>query len=144
MKPAPARLTIFASGPSGPRDDLALLIEAHCALTDETRGLIGEKTLRRMKPAAVVINTARGEVVDEEAMARALTEGWTAGAAVDAFAQEPLPLDHPYRAVDPERLILTPHNVSHSEAGRRANLALAMDQIIAFGRGEIPAHVVNR
>ncbi len=87
-----------------------------------------------MKPA-VLINTARGEVVDEEAVARA---------AVDAFAQEPLPLDHPYRAVDPERLILTPHNVSHSEAGRRANLALAMDQIIAFGRGEIPAHVVNR
>ncbi len=98
-----------------------------------------------MKPT-VVINTARGEVVDEEAVARALTEGWIAGAgaAVDAFAQEPLPLDHPYRAVDPERLILTPHNVSHSEAGRRANLALAMDQIIAFGRGEIPAHVVNR
>ena len=96
-----------------------------------------------MKPA-VLINTARGEVVDEEAVARALTEGWIAGAAVDAFAQEPLPLDHPYRAVDPERLILTPHNVSHSEAGRRANLALAMDQIIAFGRGEIPAHVVNR
>jgi D-3-phosphoglycerate dehydrogenase len=119
------------------------IVSLHCTLTEETRHLIGEKELRRMKPTALLVNTARGEVVDEEAVARALTEQWIAAAAVDAFVQEPLPAEHPYRTVDPERLILTPHNIAHSEAGRRANLRLALDQILAVGRGEPPAHAVN-
>jgi D-3-phosphoglycerate dehydrogenase len=119
------------------------IVSLHCTLTDETRTLIGEKELRRMKPTALLINTARGELVDEEAVARALGEKWIAGAAVDAFVKEPLPTDHCYRNVDPERLILTPHNIAHSEAGRRANLRLALDQILAVGRGEPPAHAVN-
>jgi len=119
------------------------VVSLHASLTDETRGLIGEKELRRMKPTAILINTARGEMADEEAVARALNEGWIAGAAVDAFVKEPLGPGNPLRAVDPERLILTPHNVSHSEAGRRANLRLALDQILAAGRGEPPAHCVN-
>ena len=119
------------------------VVSLHASLTDETRGLIGEKALRAMKPTAVLVNTARGEIGDEEAIARALTEGWIAGAALDAFTVEPLPAASPLRAVDPERLILTPHNVSHSEAGRRANLTLALDQILAAGRGEPPAHCVN-
>ena len=119
------------------------IVSLHCTLNDETRNLIGEKELRRMKPTALLINTARGEVVDEEAVARALGEKWIAGAAVDAFVKEPMPSDHCYRNVDPERLILTPHNIAHSEAGRRANLRLALDQILAVGRGEPPAHAVN-
>lgn len=119
------------------------VVTLHAPLTDETRELIGEKELRRMKPTAFLINTARGELVDEEALARALNERWLAGAAVDAFAREPLPLSSPLRSVDPERLILTPHNVSHSEAGRRAGLKLALEQILAAGRGEVPQHVVN-
>ena len=104
---------------------------------------MNEKALRRMKPSALLINTARGELVDEATVATALDAGWIAGAAVDAFAREPLPADSRYRNVDPERLILTPHNVAHSEAGRRANLALAIEQILAVGRGEPPAHLVN-
>ena len=119
------------------------VVSLHCTLTDETRGLIGEKELRRMKPTAVLINTARGEVMDEEAVARAIDERWIAGAALDAFVKEPLQADSPLRTADPERVILTPHNVAHSEAGRRANLALALSQILAVGRGEVPAHVVN-
>ena len=119
------------------------IVTVHATLTDETRGFIGEKELRRMKPTALFLNTARGDLVDEAAVARAVAERWIAGAAVDAFAREPLPAEHPYRAVDPERLILTPHNVGHSEAGRRANLALALEQILAVGRGEPPAHAVN-
>jgi len=63
--------------------------------------------------------------------------------ALDAFTREPLPASSPLRAVDPERLIMTPHNVAHSEAGRRANLRLAFDQILAVGRGEPPVHCVN-
>jgi len=119
------------------------VVSLHASLTDETRGLVGEKELRRMKPTAILVNTARGEMADEEAVARALNEGWIAGAAVDAFVKEPLGTGNPLRAVDPERLILTPHNVSHSEAGRRANLRLAFDQILATGRGDVPAHCVN-
>jgi D-3-phosphoglycerate dehydrogenase len=119
------------------------VVSLHASLTDETRGLIGEKELRRMKPGAVLVNTARGEMADEEAVARALSEGWIAGAAIDAFVKEPLGPGNPLRGVDPERLILTPHNVSHSEAGRRANLRLAFEQILASGRGEPPSHCVN-
>ena len=119
------------------------VVSLHASLTDETRLLIGEKALRAMKPTAILINTARGEIADEEAVARALTEGWIAGAALDAFTREPLPAESPLRAVDPARLILTPHNVGHSEAGRRANLPLALSQILAVGRGEPPAHCVN-
>jgi len=96
-----------------------------------------------MKPGAFLVNTARGEAVDEEAVARAVSESWIAGAALDAFGREPLQADSPLRAVDPERLILTPHNVAHSEAGRVANHRLAFEQILAAGRGEPPAHVVN-
>ena len=119
------------------------VVTIHATLTEETRELVGEKALRAMKPTAILINTARGELVDEAAVARAVQERWIAGAAIDAFAQEPLPSPHPYRSVDPERLILTPHNIAHSEAGRRANLRLALEQILAVGRGEAPAHVIN-
>jgi phosphoglycerate dehydrogenase-like enzyme len=119
------------------------VVSLHCALTGETRGLIGEKELRLMKPSAFLINTARGDLMDEEAVARAIQERWIAGAAIDAFAKEPLPLNNPLREVDAERMILTPHNVSHTEAGRRANLKLALEQILAVGRGEPPAHVIN-
>jgi phosphoglycerate dehydrogenase-like enzyme len=119
------------------------VVTVHATLTEETRGLIGEKALRAMKPTAILLNTARGELVDEASVARAVEECWIAGAAVDAFAREPLPDLHPYRTVDPERLILTPHNIGHSEAGRRANLNLALEQILAVGRGEPPAHVLN-
>jgi D-3-phosphoglycerate dehydrogenase len=119
------------------------IVTIHAVLTEETRGLIGDKELRSMKPTALLLNTARGELVDEAAVARAVEERWIAGAAVDAFALEPLPARHPYRGVDPERLILTPHNIGHSEAGRRANLRLALEQILAVGRGEAPTHVIN-
>jgi D-3-phosphoglycerate dehydrogenase len=119
------------------------IVTVHATLTEETRAIIDEKALRAMKPSAILINTARGELVDEAAVARAVGERWIAGAAVDAFAQEPLPNPHPYRTVDPERLILTPHNIGHSEAGRRANLRLALEQILTVGRGEPPAHVIN-
>jgi D-3-phosphoglycerate dehydrogenase len=119
------------------------IVTLHATLTDETRGFVGEKQLRAMKPTALLLNTARGELVDEAAVARAVDERWIAGAAVDAFALEPLPAQHPYRTADAERLILTPHNIGHSEAGRRANLRLALEQILAVGRGEPPAHTIN-
>jgi D-3-phosphoglycerate dehydrogenase / 2-oxoglutarate reductase len=119
------------------------VVTLHAVLTPETQGLIGEKELDRMKPTAVLVNTARGGLVDEDALTRALGSGRIAAAALDTFAEEPLPLTSPLRAVDPARLVLTPHNVSHSESGRRANMALALSQILALGQGEVPAHIVN-
>ena len=119
------------------------VVSLHPSLTDETRKMIGEKQLRAMKPTALLINTARGEVADEDAVARAVDERWIAGAALDAFTKEPLPADSPLRNCDPERMILTPHNIAHSEAGRKANLKLALEQILAVARGELPAHLMN-
>ncbi|MDR5703997.1 MAG: D-2-hydroxyacid dehydrogenase, partial [Armatimonadota bacterium] len=76
-------------------------------LTPQTRGLIGERELRLMKPTAFLINVGRGPIVQERALIRALREGWIAGAALDVFEQEPLPADSPL--YDLENVILTPH-----------------------------------
>jgi phosphoglycerate dehydrogenase-like enzyme len=86
------------------RSDVVVL----CApLTAETRGLIGEAALRRMKPSAYFINVGRGASVDETALTRALRERWIAGAALDVFAQEPPPAGHPFYRLD--NVILSPH-----------------------------------
>jgi phosphoglycerate dehydrogenase-like enzyme len=108
-------------------DDLlgrADFVSLHAALTPENRGLIGEAQLRRMKPAAYLINTARGPLIDETALARALREGWIAGAALDVFGVEPLPADNPLRGAP--NLVLTPHQASFArETGERVSLAAA-------------------
>jgi D-3-phosphoglycerate dehydrogenase len=83
------------------------VISLHVPLTDATRNLIGEAQLRRMKQNAFLVNAARGGVVNEAALYRALTEGWIAGAALDVFEQEPPPADHPLRSLP--NVVLTPH-----------------------------------
>ncbi len=82
-------------------------------LTQETRGLIGEAELRRLKPTACLINVSRGAVVNEEALVRALKEGWFAGAALDVFPQEPLPKDHELWGLP--NVMITPHVAGDSE-----------------------------
>ena len=119
------------------------IVTLHAVANEETHMMIGEAQFKAMKPSAYFLNLARGELVDEAALHKALKEEWIAGAAMDTFYQEPLPADSPLRGLDPERVMMTPHNASHSNSGRAANLALAIDQIIAFGRGEVPDHVVN-
>jgi phosphoglycerate dehydrogenase-like enzyme len=76
-------------------------------LTNETRGLIGEKELRGMKPGAYLINVARGAIVDEEALVRALEERWIAGAGLDVFVKEPLPPES--RFYELPNVIFSPH-----------------------------------
>jgi D-3-phosphoglycerate dehydrogenase len=120
------------------------VVTLHVVYTRETRGLIGERQLREMKPSAFLINTARGGVVDQGALARAIESGWIAGAALDTFEREPLEADSPLRRLDPERVILTPHNVGLSEAGRRANAALALRSIRQALKGEAPDQTKNR
>ena len=113
----------------------------HAALTPQSRGLIGEAQLRRMKPSAYLINTARGALVDEAALVRALQEGWIAGAAIDAFVTEPLPADHPLRSAP--NLLLTPHQASFArETGERVSLAAAQ-AIVDLQSGRKPRWVVN-
>ena len=82
-------------------------LTVHVPLTPSTAAMIGTDELRRMKPSACLVNAARGGVIDEDALARALAEGWVAGAALDVFKREPLPADSPL--VDSPNLILTPH-----------------------------------
>ena len=94
------------------------VVTLHVALTEETRHLINEQRLSLMKPGAVLINTARGELVDERALADAVTAKRIAGAAIDVFGVEPLPAESPLRGID--RIILTPHlAASTAEAQER-------------------------
>ena len=82
-------------------------ISVNCPLNDVTRNLIGESQIARMKPTAFLINTARGSLLDEAAMVRALNEEWIAGAALDCFAKEPLAAEHPLRSAP--NVLLCPH-----------------------------------
>lgn len=151
---APLGLTIWghdphrAEFPPGvrrvPLDALAAgadYLSVSCPLTAETRHLINAAMLRRMKPTAFLINTARGPVVEEEALVRALKEGWIAGAGLDVLEREPPASDNPLLGM--ENVLLTPHAAfyslgSLSEVKRRAAAAVA-----AVLRGERPESVVN-
>jgi phosphoglycerate dehydrogenase-like enzyme len=82
-------------------------VTIHLVLSDRTRALVGERELRLMKPSAYLINSSRGPIVDEDALARVLAERVIAGAGLDTFGVEPLPAGHPFRALD--NLVVTPH-----------------------------------
>ncbi len=118
-------------------------VTLHVPLTAETRGMIGEAQLRKMKPSAFLLNTARGAVIDEHAVARAIEERWIAGAAIDVFEPEPLPMTSPLRELDQQRVILTPHSVGNSYAARMGGHRLAVETIKRAMNGEVPEHVVN-
>ncbi|MBS7610608.1 hydroxyacid dehydrogenase [Candidatus Bathyarchaeota archaeon] len=109
-------------------DDLLIesdFVSVHASLTSETRGLIGEREFRLMKSTAFLINTARGAIIDENALIKALKEKWIAGAALDVYAEEPLPREHPLRKM--ENTILTPHiGGSTVEAQKKIARILAM------------------
>jgi glycerate dehydrogenase len=113
-------------------------ISLHCPLTPETKNLIGEAELRAMKPSALLINTARGGIVDELALIRALKEGWIAGAGFDAISTEPPPDYHPM--VDPALLalpnfLLTPHVAWSSRPAMQTLADQLIDNIEAFVAG---------
>ena len=117
------------------------IISLHTALTPETRALIGEVQLRAMKPSAYLINTARGAVIDEQALARALRENWIAGAALDVFVVEPLPANHPLHSVP--NLLLTPHLASLGYESGACVSAAVVDAILDVRAGRRPRWVVN-
>jgi phosphoglycerate dehydrogenase-like enzyme len=113
-----------------------------CPLTPETRNLIGEKELRLMKPDAVLINAARGPIVNEPALVEALRKGWIRAAALDVFAQEPLPAGSPLLELD--NVILTSHSVGWTEELFRDMGREDCAGALAVFHGETPPAVVNR
>ena len=115
-----------------PLDELlprADFVSLHVPLTPETQRLVDADALRRMKPTAYLVNTARGGIVDQDALARALHEGWIAGAALDVTDPEPLPADHPLLGAP--NLIVLPHLGSATHATRERMADLAVDNLLA-------------
>ena len=117
-------------------------ISLHVPLTAETHHLIGERELSLMKPTAVLVNTARGTIVDQRALWRFLKERRIAAAAIDVSEQEPIAPDDPLLRLD--NIIITPHIASASVATRLAMAKMAVDNLLAAMRGEVPPHCVNR
>jgi len=139
-------MTVIHSGSSGGTSLDELLersdfVSIHCPLTPQTHGLIGERALRRMKSTAILVNTARGPIVDTDALARALEAGWIAGAGLDVTDPEPLPADHPLLGAP--NLTVVPHVGSASHATREAMADIAVDNLLAALAGKPMPHPVT-
>lgn len=113
------------------------VMSLHTPLLPETRGLIAEAELRAMKPTAFLINTARGPVVDQAALVRALTEGWIAGAGLDVYDPEPLPADSPLLRLD--NVVLSPHMAAHTDEAL-LRMAMVVTDVLAVIEGRPPAN----
>jgi phosphoglycerate dehydrogenase-like enzyme len=120
------------------------VVSFHVVLTRETRYMFGDRELALMKPNAIVLNTARGKVIDERALAKAISEGRIRGAAIDAFEEEPLPMDSPMRKLG-DRVLLSPHSASYTEGGElRQGVVWATRSVVTALKGGIPDNVYNR
>jgi D-3-phosphoglycerate dehydrogenase len=120
---------------------LSDVLTLHAPLLPETRGLIDAAALARMKSSAYIVNTARGPLVDEMALAQALHAGQIAGAALDVFEREPLPTASPLRQAP--NLILTPHIAGVTQQSRTAMATTAIQNVARVLRGEAPLYCVN-
>lgn len=121
------------------------VVSIHAPLNDNTRRMIGERELRLMRPSAVFINPARGELVDEEALARAVSEGWIAGAGLDVFSKEPPDSDHPLvkAAREGANLVLTPHIAGATNEARLRIIQVTMENVVRVMLGQNPENVVS-
>jgi D-3-phosphoglycerate dehydrogenase len=110
------------------------IVTIHVVLSPRSRGLVGREDLARMKPTAYLINTARGPIVDEAALLETLQQRKIAGAGIDVFAIEPIPVDHPFRKLD--NVVLTPHLGYVTEDGFRNHYGQMVEGIGAWLKGE--------
>lgn len=117
------------------------VVSLHPELNDETRGMIGERELRAMKPTAFLINTSRGKVVRQAALERALREHWIAGAALDVYEEEPIAGTSPLYGL--ENLILTPHVAGLTQEAVEGMSLSAARQVLQALAAERPQHLVN-
>jgi D-3-phosphoglycerate dehydrogenase len=157
---APWRVRIIAYDPYIPPGDFLLanvkavdyetllkesdVVSFHVVLTKKTRFMLRDAQIRLMKPTAVIINTARGKVIDEADVALAIRENRLRGAAIDAFEEEPAPMDSPLRALG-HKVLMSPHSASFNEGGElRPGIAWATRSVLAALRGEVPDNVYNR
>jgi glyoxylate reductase len=116
-------------------------VSLHVPSTTETRHLMNEATLKLMKPGAILVNTARGPVVDEQALFAALKEGHLAGAALDVYQKEPVAMDNPLLTL--ENVTVVPHIGSATPESRRKMAEAAATNILAVLRGERPPYWLN-
>jgi len=117
-------------------------VNISCPLNEKTRHLIGEKELRKMKKTAFLINTARGPIIDEAVLIKALREEWIRGAAIDVFDEEPTPPDNPLLKLD--NVIVTAHAMAFTDEYLTEVWEQIHRQISQVIRGEVPEGVVNR
>ena len=117
------------------------IVTIHALLSAETRGIICQKTLRQMKPTALIVNTARGGLIVTDDLVRALEERWIAGAALDVTEPEPLPMGHPLRNLP--RVLVTPHAAWYSEEAEPELRRRAARTIVEALRGKRPASLLN-
>ena len=110
------------------------VITIHVVLGPRSRGLVGKEDLLRMKPTAYIVNTARGPIIDEQALLEVLQEKKIAGAGIDVFSVEPLPVDHPFRKLD--NMVITPHLGYATEEVFRGHYVQMVEGIDAWLKGE--------
>lgn len=118
------------------------VLSIHCPLTEESRGLIDGAVMRAMKPDALLVNTARGGIINEQDLADSLREGLIGGAGVDTLGKEPPPPDHPLLAHDIPNLIVTPHNAWASRTARQSAVDQLAEVIRAYAAGA-PLNKIN-
>ena len=117
-------------------------VSVHTLLSKETRHLIGEKEFKQMKPGAYIINTARGSVIDETALIKALQEKWIAGAGLDVVEKEPADADNPLLKMD--NVTMSPHSASYSDAAFKRLRTCVGQEAARVLSGHWPKNVVNK
>jgi phosphoglycerate dehydrogenase-like enzyme len=121
------------------------VVSIHVPLTEKTRRMMGEREFRLMKSYAVFVNVSRGELADEGAMAKAVTQGWIGGAGVDVFTSEPIGQDNPLltAAKDGANIVLTPHIAGATNDARLRIIQTTVDNVVRVAKGQPPLNVVN-
>jgi phosphoglycerate dehydrogenase-like enzyme len=119
------------------------IISLHCPLTDTTRRLINGEMIALMKPTALIINVARGEVIDDAALALALKEKKIGGASLDVFSEEPISKTNPFLSIGVDNLILTPHIAGATNESKMRIISTAISNIVNVLNGKKPEFLVN-
>ncbi len=117
------------------------VVSLHVPLRDDTLGMLGARELARMQPGALLVNTARGPLIDETALVEAIRSGHLGGVGLDVYASEAMPPDHPLLAL--ERAVLTPHVAGSAEGALRRTAREVAEQVVQVLQGERPEHLVD-